>query len=174
MAIVAQGGTITQELWDSITLGAADVEATLFTVPLGQAGKTLYDTNMRQGGQLPRGWNFNIMALSFHVVADTAVSLAVALSKVTYELHVSDKVWNEGLLLTLPSGGGVSFDSDGAIAATLATRFGTPVSNNLKQLSRAIPLKEAEGFRVDFRWPVAPTAVQLWFVLHGELQRGLN
>jgi len=174
MAIVATGGTITQELWDSITLEAADVVATLFTVPKGQAGKTLYETNMVQGGQLPKGYKYQIMALSWHVEADMAVADAVALSKGTYEVYVSDKVWAEGQFLTLGSGGGVTFDSDGAAAAVLAVRFGTAMSNNLKQLSRAIPLDASEGFRVECRWPAAPTVLKFWFVLHGELQRGLN
>ena len=174
MAIVAPGGIITQELWDSIALEAAAVEATLFTVPMGQAGKTLYNTNMRQGGQLQKGWDFEIMALSWHVVPDKSIDDAVALSKGTYEVHVSDKVWAEGLLNTLPSGGGLAFNSDFGGPFT-AVRFGSPDSDNLKQLSRAIPLKAAEGFHVEFSWPAAPgEGLEFWFVLHGELQRGLN
>lgn len=173
MAIIAQGGIITQELWDSITLEAADVQATLFTVPKGQAGKTLYETNMIQGGQLPRGWEFQVMALSWHVEADKPLVSATALCKGTYELHVSDKIWSEGLLTTLPSGGGLTFDSDFG-AAMIAVRFGAANMRNLKQLSRAIPIKEAEGFRVEIRWPAAPDVAKFWFVLHGELQRGLN
>lgn len=173
-ALLAEGGTITQELWDNITLDAAAVTATLFTVPLGQAGKVLYDTNMRQGGQLPKGWIFNCMAVSWHVEPDMLIADMIALTKGTYELTVSDKVWSEGVLTTLPSGGGVDFASDIAAGIALAGRFGTPMANNLKQFSRAIPIKAAEGFYVTMNWQVAPGAKQFWFVLHGELQRGLN
>ena len=173
MAILAPGGIITQELWDSIALEAAATEATLFTVPMGQAGKTLYNTNMRQGGQLQKGWSFSIMALSWHVVPDKAIDDVMALSKGTYEVHVSDKVWASGLLTTLPSGGGLAFSGD--FGPAYAIRLGSPDSDNLKQLSRAIPLKAAEGFHVEFSWPAAPgEGLEFWFVLHGELQRGLN
>lgn len=176
MAILMAGGIITQELWDNITLEVADVQATLFVIPKGMGGKTLYDTNMVQGGQLPKGWSYNIMALSWHVEPDLVLAGAIALSKGTYELHVSDKVWAEGVLNTLCSGGGPTFDYEAApvpVAETVV-RFGTAMSNNLKQLSRAIPLKPSETFRVECRWPVAPGVKQFWFVLHGELQRGLN
>lgn len=173
-ALLAEGGVITQELWDNITLDVAAVQATLFTVPIGQAGKLLYDTNMRQGGQLPKGWSFNCMAISWHVEPDKPITDMIALSKGSYQLTVSDKVWSEGVLTTLPSGGGVDFASDVAAGVNIVGRYGTPMANNLKQFSRSIPIKAAEGFYVTIDWAVAPGAQVFWFVLHGELQRGLN
>lgn len=173
-ALVAEGGIITQELWDNITLGALAVQATLFTVPLGQDGKLLYDTNMRQGGQLPKGWSFNVMALSWHVEPDVALADIIALSKGSFQLTVSDKVWSEGVLTTLPSGGGLTYSSDIAAGVDSVTTIGLPVSSNLKQFSRSIPIKAAEGFYVTLDWATAPGAKKFWFVLHGELQRGLN
>lgn len=173
-ALLAEGGVITQELWDSVVPGAAAVQVTLFTVPLGQAGKLLYQTNMRQGGQLPKGWSFNCMAVSWHVEPDMLIADMIALSKGSYQLTVSDKVWSEGVLTTLPSGGGIDFQSDVAAGIDIVGRFGTPMANNLKQFSRSIPIKAAEGFYVTIDWAVAPGEKKFWFVLHGELQRGLN
>ena len=175
MALVTKdGGVITQELWDSVDLDILAVQTTLFTVPIGQAGKLLYDTNMRQGGQLPKGWSFNCMAISWHVEPDLTIAGLIALSKGSYQLTVSDKVWSEGVLTTLTSGGGIDFTSDVAAGIDLVGRFGSPHSNNLKQLSRSIPIKATEGFYVTIDWAVAPGEKKFWFVLHGELQRGLN
>jgi len=174
--MLTAGAIITQELWDNTTLEVADLQATLFVTPKGQAGKTLYDTNMVQGGQLPKGWRYQIMALSWHVEPDMPLAGAIALSKGTYELHISNKIWAEGVLNTLCSGGGPTFDYNAAPipVAEIVVRMGTAMSNNLKQLSRAIPLSPSEAFRVEFRWAVAPGVKKFWFVLHGELQRGLN
>lgn len=175
MALLStDGGIITQELWDSVQVGVAAVQATLFTVPIGQAGKLLYDTNMRQGGQLPKGWAFECMAISWHVEPDMLIADMIALSKGSYQLTVSDKVFSEGVLTTLTSGGGVDFASDVAAGVDIVGRFGSPHSNNLKQLSRAIPIKSTEGFYVTIDWAVSPEGKKFWFVLHGELQRGLN
>jgi len=161
-------------LWDSIVLDVAAVQATLFTVPLGQAGKLLYHTNMRQGGQLPKGWVFNCMAVSWHMEPDATLASLVAISKGSYELTVSDKVWSEGVMTTVPAGGGLSYVSDIAAGIDSVAMNGIPMSNNLKQVSRAIPIKSTESFFVTFNWAVAPGAFKFWFVLHGELQRGLN
>lgn len=169
-----EGGVITQELWDSVLLDAADVQATLFTVPLGQAGKTLYNTNIRTGGQLPKGWDFNCMAVSWHMEPDATLASLIAITKGTYELTVSDKVWSEGVMTTLPAGGGLVLQSDIAAGVSLVAKNGIAMSNNLKQLSRAIPIKATESFYVTLKWAVAPGDFKFWFVLHGELQRGIN
>jgi hypothetical protein len=178
MAIAAQNGSqITHELWDSIIPGATDVVATLFTVPKGQAGKTSYHTNMVQAGQLPLGQSFEVLALSWNFLVDPAPEHGIALSKGYYQLIVSAKMWNEGHLFDL--GGGSALHYSGPIPAVPVTADdfttpGLPVSNNLKQLDRAIPIGAGEAFRVDFEWPVAPGQVKFWFKLHGRFSRSLN
>jgi hypothetical protein len=176
MAIVASDGSqITQELWDSITLGAAAVVATLFTVPKGQAGKVSFDTNMVQAGQLPLGQSFEILALGWNFLCDVTPALSTAVSKAYYQLIVSDKMWNEGHLFDLGGGSGLHYTgAAGSLSTDDLTTPGLPVSNNLKQLDRAIPIAAGEAFRVDFEWPVAPTAVKFWFKLHGRLTRSIN
>lgn len=176
MAIVSQDGSqITHELWDSIIPGATDVVATLFTVPKGQAGKTSYETNMVQAGQLPLGQSFEVLALSWNFLADEVVADAIGLSKGYYQLIISAKMWNEGHLFDLGGGSALHY-SGPASSASLndITTAGLPVSNNLKQLDRAIPIAAGESFRVDFEWPVAPGQVKFWFKLHGRFSRSLN
>lgn len=176
MAIVSQDGSqITHELWDSIIPGATDVVATLFTVPKGQAGKTSYETNMVQAGQLPLGQSFDVLALSWNFLADEVVANAIGLSKGYYQLIISAKMWNEGHLFDLGGGSALHYSGPASSASwDDITTAGLPVSNNLKQLDRAIPIGAGEAFRVDFEWPVAPGEVKFWFKLHGRFRRSLN
>jgi len=173
--VVSDGSQITQELWDSITLGAADVVATLFTVPKGQAGKTSFDTNMVQAGQLPLGQSFEVLALGWNFLPDVAPALATAVSAAYYQLIVSDKMWNEGHLFDLGGGSGLHYTgAAGSLSTDDVTTPGTPMSHNLKQLDRAIPIQAGEAFRIDIEWPTAPTAVKFWFKIHGRLTRAIN
>ena len=173
--VVSDGSEITHELWDSIIPGAGVVVATLFTVPKGQAGKTSYHTNMVQAGQLPLGQSFEVLALSWMFLADTAPADAIALCKGYYQLIVSDKMWNEGHLFDLGGGGGVHYSGAATSAsANDLTTPGLPMSNNLKQLDRAIPIAAGEAFHVDLEWGAAPGEHKFWFKLHGRLKRSLN
>jgi len=167
---------ITAELWDSITPGAAAVAVTLFTVPKGQAGKTIYDTNLVQSGQVPLGQAFEVMAVGWNVVPDKAPADVIALSKAHWELIISDKMWAEGHLFDTGGGSGVYYSSvdTGAAVATGITNTGFPVGNNLKQFDRAIPIQAGESFFVNITWPVAPGEKEFWFKLHGRLRRSIN
>jgi len=49
--------------YDTYTLNVAVPVNRLFTIPLGQAGKTLADTNFVLAGQLAQGQNFTIFAI---------------------------------------------------------------------------------------------------------------
>jgi len=173
--VVSDGSEITHELWDSIIPGVGVVVATLFTVPKGQAGKTSYHTNMVQAGQLPLGQSFEVLALGWNFLADTTPAAAIAMCKCYYKLIVSDKMWNEGHLFDLGGGAGLHYTGAASSASTddLMTP-GMPMSHNLKQLDRAIPIQAGEAFHVDFEWPTAPGEYKFWFKLHGRLKRSLN
>ena len=173
--VVTDGSQITFELWDSIVLGAAAVNATLFTTPKGQGGKTQFETNMVQAGQLPLGQSFEILAVGWNILPDVAPASAIALSKGTFELIISDKMWSEGHLFDTGGGSGLFYSGAAASASTddiMAT--GWPVGNNLKQFDRAIPIQAGEAFRVDFEWGTAPGALKFFFKLHGRLTRSIN
>lgn len=176
MAIVVdQGSQITAELWDSITPGAAAVNATLFTVPKGQAGKTIYETNLVQGGQVPLGQSFEVMAVGWNVLADVASADVIALSKAYWELIISDKMWAEGHLFDTGGGSSIHYTgAAGSLSVDDMTSTGFPVGNNLKQFDRLIPIQAGESFYVNVTWPVAPGEKKFWFKLHGRLTRSIN
>lgn len=174
--LLTDGSQITAELWDSITPGAAAVNATLFAVPKGQAGKTIYETNLVQSGQVPLGQSFEVLAVGWNVLADVAPADVMALSKAYWELVISSKMWAEGHLFDTGGGSGVHYCAvdAGAAVATGVTNTGFPVGNNLKQFDRAIPIEAGEAFHVNLTWPVAPGEKKFWFKLHGRLTRSIN
>lgn len=64
--------------YDGFTMATATATNRLFTIPLGQAGKTLAITNFPLAGQLPQGQNFTIFAIKpFYVTVDTLTSAAL-------------------------------------------------------------------------------------------------
>lgn len=173
MPMLANDSIRTHVLWDSITLGAADVTATLFQIPRGQGGKTDYETNMVQAGQVPKGKSFEILAIGWNVEADATLATLIALSKGYWKLVVSDKTWAEADLFFTPGGSGLWGPGSGAAASELLN-VGLPDARNLWSLEYAITLSDNESFYVDLQWPVAPTAIKFWFMLYGREKRSLN
>ena len=177
MPQLASDSIRTHVLYDSITLGAAAVTASLFQIPRGQAAKVKYDTNMVQAGQVPKGKNFEILAVGWgwEYDGEGLIALGHALGKGHWELNVSDKVWAEGELFNTPMGPGY-WASQGGAALSFSTGVNQdePVASNLWTLEYGITLSDNEAFSVDFEWPAAPTAVKFWFMLYGREHRSLN
>ena len=68
---------IWQPLYDSATYAAAGAASTLFfQTPLGQAGKTLQNTNMELAGQLPKGQNFLLTGIQVELLPGVAPEAA--------------------------------------------------------------------------------------------------
>jgi len=65
-----------QQLWwtyyDRAVMAAAVLNHALFTVPLGQAGKNLSDTNLTVAGEIPKGQNFEVQFLEVKYIEDAA------------------------------------------------------------------------------------------------------
>ncbi len=62
--------------YDTISLLSTTLTHRYFVVPLGQAGKTLADTNMVLAGLLPQGQNMTVKAIKMFYVTDTAFATA--------------------------------------------------------------------------------------------------
>lgn len=175
MAQVGDGGVITHCLWDSDTPAAGVADVTLFTEARGAGTRTKYDSNMVQAGTLPKRNFMTVMAVGWWWEPDMSLANAIALSKGYYEIWVSDKVMNEGLLMQLPGGSGLWAAFDNLAAATELVNPGQPDARNLLSLSRSFKISENESFEVRLRWGTAPNPGQrFWFGLFGELQRPLN
>lgn len=72
-----EGSLLDFLIYDRITLAVATLSHTMFQAPVGQAGRTLADTNMQQAGVVPQGQNWKIHALkiSIHGVAPAAAAV---------------------------------------------------------------------------------------------------
>jgi len=174
MSIVGEGGKVDWKIWDSILLEAADLEATLFTVPKGQAGKTKYHTNMTASSQLPLGNNMQVCALSWWTEPDIAKLDLVALCKAYFEVIVSGRIMREDIIGNLPMGATLNADLDGAAAAVEVARVGYPDYRDIGSLAKSFMISNMESFEVRVHWGTAPGALRLWFMLHGILERPLN
>jgi len=164
-------------LYDSVTLGAADLAATLFQMPVGQGSKTLFDTNMRLAGQLQMPQTFDVLGLWIAALPGVTAASVIALSKGTLSLIVGQKSYHEIILGALTAGGGLSVQtaqSNAAGAAPIYANFGNPDSRNLYTLRYPIPIESGEHFRVELVWPVAPNALKIYVGLEGTLGRAIQ
>lgn len=73
------------------------LEHRLFTIPLGQAGKTLADTNLTQSGMIPQGQHFTVHALKPMILGITTMPtidvhlLYTILERLTVEIILPGK-----------------------------------------------------------------------------------
>ena len=79
--------SIWQPIYDYQVLASAGATAqTFFQVPIGQAAKTLNDTNMDLAGQLPKGQTFQITGVQVEILPFDNISA-------TTEQNFSDDVY---------------------------------------------------------------------------------
>ncbi len=83
--------------YDTFKLLSTTLTHRLFTVPLGQAGKTLADTNLPNASQLPQGQNLKVHALKLFYMAtaerdeDTLQNIYDVLRNTTFRFLVPGK-----------------------------------------------------------------------------------
>lgn len=73
----AAGEVLDWSYYDSFSLLSTVVSNRLFTVPLGQASKTLANTNLTSAGQIPQGQRFTIRAIKIFYKTSAAKATAV-------------------------------------------------------------------------------------------------
>jgi len=156
---------LTQPLWDSITLGASDIKASLFQTI---TSKTLYNTNMTAAGAFPSGYSFTIKGIAFSQLPGQTGALLIALQKGTVELFVGSSSKFQIPIHALTSGAGIG----GIVSASTETvNAGIPDPRAVLTMDYPIQLNPLVNFRVDCVWPVAPTASTFWIFLLGDLTR---
>jgi len=175
MPNLGQGANVSWVLYDSILGDAAAVRATLFTVPIGGAGKTKYETNMRLAGQLSADTQFNIQALACGCLPTTPKASLQSFLDGYFELYVGGEIWYEAPIFTVPAGYGfkVAYEQANAGLADVSQN-GMPRADNLLTLDRDIEIKAHEEIRVDFVWQAAVAEVNFWFFLYGEYIKPLQ
>lgn len=71
-----EGDILDWTYFDTVALAAAIPVNRLFTTPLGQAGKTIADTNLTLAGQIPQGQLMDIRAIKVMYTTDDALATA--------------------------------------------------------------------------------------------------
>jgi hypothetical protein len=163
-------------LYDSITLGAADIAATLFTVPQGQSSKTLYNTNMKESGKMPWPDSYTFEGVRFIMPFDQTAALAVALMKGTFSLVIGTKSYFDVPLFRIPGASGiyVAAQDDTTAATVTYGQSGQPLQESLYTFAIPLTLEPGETFRVELAWPVAPTAALFWIMFDGTMRRSIQ
>lgn len=69
-------------LYDTVTLTTGQTKLDFFSVPVGQNGKTLADTNLSLPGQLPRGQAFEVHAIDFRILRNSGTLNTAAIQAI--------------------------------------------------------------------------------------------
>lgn len=148
-------------VWDTvITAAGANTPALFqfFTAPIGQAGKTKNETNLRAVGQLSAPQFMNVTHLGFAFSPRMIeVDIAQLLDAYYFEFKVGDeKIYAEGHLDAYPAGFGVHGVSTRNNVSLLGN--GAPLVDNCRTLivpmpfgdgATGIQILQGETFRVD-------------------------
>ncbi len=161
----------------NVILAAGALSLSYFTVPVGQGlsafagagvAKSYSDTNMDLAGQLPAGYNFDI--LGFRVMPAFIVGAAVAAAQVTGKIQDSN-TWSWGGLFTftigskpflrcpidtIPAGMG-PFGYGGSFTGefTGGASHGWPALDNAFKIGREpLTLFSTQNFNVVLSWPL--------------------
>jgi len=170
-------------LYDSVTLEAAAISATLFQSPVSGT-RTLYDTNMREAGKLPYPDTFEFQGVRMFCEFDNTQTLMTKLLKGVMTLVIGAKPYAEILLWRIPGGCGLhSVMGNQALLTGTPDTFdasvhyaqnGAPDQLSMRTFAIPIKLEPGEVFRVDLAWPVAPTAQKLYISFDGVLRRSIQ
>jgi len=163
--------------YDAVTLGASDKEAYFFSEQLGGGGtpKTLFETNMEDGGKFASNSGFRMLGLRIGVLPDLTVALAVALSKGFFQLFIGQKPYIELPIFAMSVGGGLFINSgDSSAGTTEYGMFGVPHQYSVAGLARPLTIDPGQVFSAKMTWPTAPTACKVYVGLDGELIRQIQ
>lgn len=152
----------------------------LFVTPLGQAGKTLADTNMVLAGLLPQGQNMKVKAIKFLYVTAAAKATAVVtafytmLTRTTLEVIIPGKdsmgTWLLSEVLGVSSLFALTPTAAGDNIPLIQPRF-----HGIFPLNKAIKIGATQSFEIRITHHVAPAATldndRIYIGLNGRLVR---
>lgn len=173
------------QIWDSITLGATDVHCTLFTTPVGQGGKTLLQTNMRESGRFPWPEEFTFETIWFLMRPAAVVSDVLATMNGYIKFIIGNKSYLTLRLWEMPDGGGLfttyqitptlveGAPNTFALGAA-AAKAGVPDQRAVRPITIPLTLEPGESFRVEVYWPTAPNLKIFSIGFDGTLRRSIQ
>lgn len=169
---------ITQPLYDTLDFANADVgDKVFFTTPIGQGGKTLYETNLRTAGEIERGKLFWLYGFSFYfntsLIKGADVESLNGTGKPFVTFTLLDKIYWESPLFFIPSFTGY-YNVDHITNVDSVTPF-----NQVKYLALSKPIQiwGKQSFNLTVRLQAAITLTKTYpitFYLHGTLARNIQ
>jgi hypothetical protein len=172
------GDILTQPLYDEIpVLAAGTTQLVFFSQPVGQAAKTLLNTNMQLAGQLQVGYQMKVMAIAISFrVATLLANIKTCLDTGFGQFNIGSKWWWQSPLRFLPGGLGILGFSDlgAATAGNAAWSNGSPDPKAMYTLRQPVDITATESFNFTIQYAAAVTPTvdtPLTVALHGELTR---
>jgi hypothetical protein len=146
------GEVIDKTFWDTLVLASATTVYRMFTVPNGQAGKTLDLTNMISTGQISQGQNHTVNSIFVEYIAKAQraaadlVKIYSVLNHTTVEIEIPGKDnlgdWTLAQIM------GAAFVVPFAAAATINQPMIQPQFNGVLHLKVPIVLSALTSFAV--------------------------
>ena len=181
--LVGQKEVVQAWLYDAVTLEPDPAEhssATFFQVPLGQAGKTQYDTNLETSAQLP---GVNALTITAMLVKIEDLHHPEDFQKILsgyMGLVIGQKVYPDWAPIWLYQGG-PSYRVAAAGSSDVGpwALGGDASIRNVLKFSRAfyISIRPGETFRVEMHWPSPiklTQKVKVWVMLFGLRERAVQ
>lgn len=147
--------------YDRIVMANGTSEFRMFQSPIGQNGKTMADTNMKNGGSIPNGTHFRAHALKVIYTGSsikvTSQKLFAMLANTTLEIILDGKADLGTYTLAEIFGSPVNLSVDTAAAGNGDLKSMT-VMKGILPLNYPIDLAALQNFEVKIRHWVAPDA----------------
>jgi len=171
-----QGEGLDFMYYDSVLLDNAILQHRLFTLPRGQAGKTLARTNMKTAAQVPQGNKMEVFSLGFYY---TGITKYDAPGFIDYREMLKDTTIDfiiDGKATVFQAPLQVALGVSQSIEVTDTTQFSSVTSQKgVIPLNVPIVLAALTTFEIEFVHHVAPAEAlngdQLTITLNGLLKR---
>lgn len=132
-------------LYDTVVITNATTSLDLFTVPNGQGGKTICETNMTAQGQLPSPERFTIHRIGLLVLTQIPADMNLVLNEVIFTLYVNQKIYTQAPMIYFPCGFGIFGNTVVNISSVMTN--GVPADNAVRSLLYPIPLEPLDPFK---------------------------
>ena len=177
--VVGAQNSISQPLYDTVSFANGSVgDQVFFQTPIGQGGKVLYDTNMKQSAEIARGQSFQLQGFSITIqdVSIKAVEITdlFTTARASCQFVILDRVNWESPLHLIPA-----FYNFYNSETGLATGFAKPVYNvPFVKLEKEILILGKQAFNFTIRLETALSAltgpIPITVLMHGILNRQLQ
>lgn len=171
--------TITQPLYDTLPFTNTTVgEQNFFAQPIGVAGKTMFETNLKQSGQIPQGQVFNLYGFSITLLRSLMTTAELndffRVSRAFFVFRLVEKDYLQIPLHFIPQfNGWINPDGTGTGLSC------EPISNaSYFKMSKVVPIMGNQNFSCVINVQTALSAIvgtiPVTVFMHGTLKRNIQ